>query len=338
VRPRIVRFHSSDGGRTAATQTLIRDFPNEPQGQSHQISSITIGPDGKLYIHMGDGFTSATAQNLDSARGKILRLNLDGSAPADNPFYNAGDGIGPRDMVWVYGVRNPFGGAWRLSDGKHFTVENGPSVDRISVGVVGRNYLWNGTDASMTNYAAYNWNPAHGPVNIAFQQSGTGAFDGGFPAATANFAFITESGPTYGAGPQSLGKRIVSFNFAANGSVLTGPDTLAQYGGAGQATAVALAFGPDGLYFSELYKDTGAASPTDRGAGILRIRYVGGGGACAPSCPADFNQNGTISVQDIFDFLAAYFAGDMRADFNHSGAISVQDIFDYLAAYFAGCP
>jgi hypothetical protein len=43
-------------------------------------------------------------------------------------------------------------------------------------------------------------------------------------------------------------------------------------------------------------------------------------------------------VQDIFDFLTAYFAGDLRADFNHSGAISVQDIFDFLAAYFAGCP
>jgi T5SS/PEP-CTERM-associated repeat protein len=55
------------------------------------------------------------------------------------------------------------------------------------------------------------------------------------------------------------------------------------------------------------------------------------------SCPADFNSSGTLSVQDIFDFLAAYFGGDPRADFNHSGAISVQDIFDFLAAYFAGC-
>jgi hypothetical protein len=43
-------------------------------------------------------------------------------------------------------------------------------------------------------------------------------------------------------------------------------------------------------------------------------------------------------VQDIFDFLAAYFAGNPRADFNHSTTISVQDIFDFLAAYFAGCP
>jgi uncharacterized membrane protein len=55
------------------------------------------------------------------------------------------------------------------------------------------------------------------------------------------------------------------------------------------------------------------------------------------TCPADFNCSGAISVQDIFDFLAAYFAADSRADFNASGSISVQDIFDFLAAYFAGC-
>jgi hypothetical protein len=44
-----------------------------------------------------------------------------------------------------------------------------------------------------------------------------------------------------------------------------------------------------------------------------------------------------VTVQDIFDFLAAYFAGDTRADFNGAGGITVQDIFDFLAAYFAGC-
>lgn len=55
------------------------------------------------------------------------------------------------------------------------------------------------------------------------------------------------------------------------------------------------------------------------------------------SCPADFNGVGGLSVQDIFDFLAAWFAGDARANFNGTGGISVQDIFDFLAAWFAGC-
>lgn len=56
-------------------------------------------------------------------------------------------------------------------------------------------------------------------------------------------------------------------------------------------------------------------------------------------CTADFNCTGEVSVQDIFDFLNAYFnAGDIRADVNRSGSVTVQDIFDFLEAYFAGCP
>ncbi|MCC6322776.1 MAG: hypothetical protein IT438_15220 [Phycisphaerales bacterium] len=55
-------------------------------------------------------------------------------------------------------------------------------------------------------------------------------------------------------------------------------------------------------------------------------------------CPGDFNRSGGVSVQDIFDFLAAYFSGDPCADVNKSGAVSVQDIFDFLSAYFAPCP
>jgi hypothetical protein len=54
-------------------------------------------------------------------------------------------------------------------------------------------------------------------------------------------------------------------------------------------------------------------------------------------CFADFNGDGSVSVQDIFDFLAAYFSSDSLADVNGDGSVSVQDIFDYLAVYFAGC-
>jgi hypothetical protein len=53
-------------------------------------------------------------------------------------------------------------------------------------------------------------------------------------------------------------------------------------------------------------------------------------------CPGDFNLSGNVSVQDIFDFLAAYFANDPRANFNQFGGTTVQDIFDFLAAYFGG--
>ncbi|MGH7289736.1 MAG: PQQ-dependent sugar dehydrogenase, partial [Myxococcota bacterium] len=240
LRPKIVRMHSTDGGRTVAaggTTTLVT-FPNEPQGQSHQISSITIGPDNKLYVHMGDGFDQTKGQDLTSARGKILRLNFDGSAATDNPFYNAADGLTPRDQVWVYGIRNPFGGGWRASDSKHFTIENGPSNDRIFVAVPGQNYLYTGSDASMNNFnilALSNtpltaiWYPAHGPVNVAFTQTATFA-GSGFPPEKMDHAYVTESGPTYGQGAQSLGKRISEFVFApSTGTLVSGPAPLVEY-------------------------------------------------------------------------------------------------------------
>jgi glucose/arabinose dehydrogenase len=272
--PRVMRLHSTDGGRTSASQTTILDFPNEPVGPSHQISNLSIGPDGKLYVHIGDGLLTTPAQDLNSVRGKILRVNLDGSAPSDNPFYDAADGITATDLIFAYGFRNPFGGAWRAADGAHWEVENGPSIDRLAKVVAGRNYLWDGTDASMRNFAAYVWPASPAPVNIAFIQAWT--FGGsGFPAEKADHAFVSESGPTYALGPQGLGKRITEFVFDVTGNLISGPLPLIEYIGAGRATVTALAAGPDGLYFADLYKDFGAATPTDRGANVFRIRYTG---------------------------------------------------------------
>ncbi len=60
-------------------------------------------------------------------------------------------------------------------------------------------------------------------------------------------------------------------------------------------------------------------------------------GPCSQSiCRPDFNSSGTVTTQDIFDFLGAWFANDPRADFS-GGGLSVQDIFDFLTAWFVGC-
>jgi hypothetical protein len=85
-----------------------------------------------------------------------------------------------------------------------------------------------------------------------------------------------------------------------------------------------------------------AAAPADAGSYDCVAINTCGSATSSPAtlrvCRADFNCSGTASVQDIFDFLAAYFSGNPRADINGSGAVSVQDIFDFLAAYFVGCP
>ncbi len=62
------------------------------------------------------------------------------------------------------------------------------------------------------------------------------------------------------------------------------------------------------------------------------------GAIVQPACLADFNNAAGITVEDIFDFLSAWFNGDNRADFNNAGGLTTQDIFDFLNAWFAGCP
>ena len=54
-------------------------------------------------------------------------------------------------------------------------------------------------------------------------------------------------------------------------------------------------------------------------------------------CAIDFNGSGMVTMQDLFDFLTAFFAHSPTADFNASGQVTVQDLFDFLLAWFAGC-
>ena len=91
-------------------------------------------------------------------------------------------------------------------------------------------------------------------------------------------------------------------------------------------------FNNDGYYyfFSRLKASataTSGAGTSPNNASILRVM----------GCPADYNGSGAVTVQDIFDFLAGWFGGDIRADVDGSGTIGVPDIFDYLAKWFGGC-
>jgi glucose/arabinose dehydrogenase len=264
--PQVVRLSNGKA------ETIL-SLPDELQAASHQISNISIGPDRKLYVHFGDTQVPEYARDLTTVRGKIVRLNADGSVPEDNPFYDASDGITARDLIFASGFRNPFGGAWRAADQSLYEVENGPAVDRFARVVAGRDYGWDGTNASMRNYALCTWRPAVAPVQVAFVQRET--FDGsGFPESKLDTAFVSESGPTWANGEQRDGKRIAEIAFDGE-DVAGDPRPFVEYDGTGRATVAALAAGPDGLYFSDLYKDSHYTSPIDRGANVFRVRWTG---------------------------------------------------------------
>ncbi len=94
--------------------------------------------------------------------------------------------------------------------------------------------------------------------------------------------------------------------------------------------------GADGVYLDPTERTEFLSQATAASAGILDTRYLGWLRDISP-CAADFNNSGDLSVQDIFDYLNAWFNTDPRADFNNVGGLTVQDIFDYLNAWFAGC-
>ena len=286
--PKVIRLHSTDGGFTsdpAATLTVL-DIDDEPHVESHQISNLTIGPDGMLYVHLGDGHVELRARDLNFFSGKVLRMTLDGEAPEDNPFFDETDGLNAADYVYARGFRNPFGGAWRTSEGAHYEVENGNQIDRLARVTAGTDYGWEGSDDAMDDHALHNWEPPVAPVNIAFIQESAFHFSG-YPEDKADHAFVSESGGTFEKGTVDFGKRISEFVIEPGGGLVSGPTPFVQYNGLGRSTVAALASGPDGLYFSELYAEFADDNPIARGAKIYRVRYTGVDetGPCIPPEP-----------------------------------------------------
>lgn len=105
-----------------------------PGGQRHNGGRIKIGPDNKLYVTTGDTGNPSLPQDLSSLAGKILRLELDGSIPNDNPF--------PNSFVYAYGLRNPQGLAWNKEHQLYASEHGQMARDEINLILPGANYGW----------------------------------------------------------------------------------------------------------------------------------------------------------------------------------------------------
>ena len=103
---RVSRFTASGDVAAAGSEAVILDLENLSNATNHNGGAIHFGPDGKLYIGVGENANAPNAQTLGNRLGKILRINADGTIPMDNPFVNTA--IGVNRSIWALGLRNPF--------------------------------------------------------------------------------------------------------------------------------------------------------------------------------------------------------------------------------------
>lgn len=163
--------------------TVIFRMSESSQAGRHFGSRIVFANDGTLWITIGDRGDRPEAQNLNVHNGKVLRLNRDGSVPADNPFIGRTDA---QPEIWSYGHRNPQGAVKRPADGALVTVSHGArGGDEVNVSRSGANYGWpeisygrhysglsigSGTTAPGMEQPLWYWDPSIAPSGASFYQ------------------------------------------------------------------------------------------------------------------------------------------------------------------------
>ena len=132
---RVVRLSIDDDGGLGDPIMLLE----VPSTGIHNAGSVGFGPDGMLYVNIGDNHDFGESQSLASLFGKILRITTDGGPAPGNPFAGRSDADA---RVWAYGIRNTFAFDW-TADGAMLGADDGDTGnDEINRLVAGGNYGW----------------------------------------------------------------------------------------------------------------------------------------------------------------------------------------------------
>ncbi|WP_457653233.1 PQQ-dependent sugar dehydrogenase [Rhodocaloribacter sp.] len=249
----VARF-TAKGNRGEDFTLLLDGIPAAP---GHQIQSLAFGPDGKLYVSVGDAFRAERVNDPSEPLGKILRMNPDGTIPADNPF--------PGTRTYARGLRNSFDLAFD-DEGRLFSADNGPSrndeLNRIEAGshLGWPAYLGPSGSPDFID-PLFTWTEIVSPDGMVFYH-GTQ-----FPASYRGKLFVVLFGDTFAPGPSPRAKRIQTVDLTGEGTPVL--EDFAVYRMPGIGNPLDVTEGPDGsLYFTDIFQGR-----------VYRIRYDG---AAAP--------------------------------------------------------
>ena len=149
VHNRVSRFTASVANpdvAQAGSEVAILDLNNLSGATNHNGGAIHFGPDGKLFIAVGENANPANSQTIGNLLGKILRINSDGTMPGDNPTTFpgiAGSPSGINRAIWSVGLRNPFTFTFHPVSGRMFINDVGQNAwEEINDGISGSNYGW----------------------------------------------------------------------------------------------------------------------------------------------------------------------------------------------------
>lgn len=334
---------SSPGADTAdagsAQTVLVVDQP----ASNHNGGWIAFGPDGYLYVGMGDGGSGndpwgdfGNGQNLETLLGAMLRVDVDGddfpgdatrnyAIPADNPFV---DGLSTTaDEIWAWGLRNPWRNDFDPATGDLYLADVGQNVReevdfQPASSMGGENYGWRKWEGTRLNFSA---------------DPGPAMADAVFPVTEYN-----HSSPDFGC---SITGGVVS-------RVCDLPDLYGEFLFADYCSdrVYALRDTVSGWVreeiTSDITPDVGSLSSIvsfGRDADGRVLICTQGGSiyhlTSAKNGLADIDGNGSLNLDDVDALIAAYLASDAAADLDQNGAVSLDDLDLFIASFLAGgCP
>lgn len=256
-----VTYASRLNGGEIASVARFRDVNNRaedftilltglPSAKGHQIENLRFGPDGMLYVSVGDAYQEEKVQNLEEFHGKILRMTPTGEIPSDNPY-------GPDNYTYALGFRNAFDMHFR-DNGDLIVSDNGPTgMDRFMVVEAGGNYGWPEEIGFHENPLFINpihvWTETVSPTGMLTYNAQQ------FPDEYRGQLFHVLFGYTFSEGPNANGKRIQVVRLVGSGNNTSAEFedfAVWNFNEESPNNPVDIAVGPDGsLYVGDIFQN-----------------------------------------------------------------------------------